>query len=93
MHPGAPGPDHYRVYQHSTIGIGSGAQCDGQVLVCQDMLGTYGDFTPKFARQFAPAGQVMREGFESYIAAVRDGSFPADCHTFAADDSIFEQLK
>ena len=49
----------------STIGIGAGAGCDGQVLVYQDALAIYGDFTPKFVKKFADVGSLMREGITS----------------------------
>ena len=67
-----------------TIGIGAGAGCDGQVLVNQDMLGMFHDFTPKFVRRFAEVGDVMLEAYRAYDAAVKDGSFPAAEHTYAA---------
>lgn len=75
-----------------TIGIGAGAGCDGQVLVNQDMLGMFHDFTPKFVRRFAEAGDVMREAYRAYDAAVKDGSFPAPEHTYAAPAGVLESL-
>lgn len=75
-----------------TIGIGAGAGCDGQVLVNQDMLGMFHDFTPKFVRRFAEAGDVMREAYRAYDAAVKDGSFPAPEHTYAAPEGVLENL-
>ena len=75
-----------------TIGIGAGAGCDGQVLVNQDMLGLYDDFTPKFVRKFANTGDVMREGIKSYIEAVSDGSFPEEKHCFKIDPEIIKNL-
>lgn len=75
-----------------TIGIGAGAGCDGQVLVYQDMLGMYGDFTPKFVEKFADVGSVMREGVKKYIEAVSDGSFPKKEHGFSIDDDVLDKL-
>lgn len=75
-----------------TIGIGAGNQCDGQVLVYQDLLGMFTDFVPKFVRQFANVGQVMTEAFRAYDTAVRDGSFPAEEHTYRIEDEIIEKL-
>lgn len=75
-----------------TIGIGAGAGCDGQVLVYQDMLGMYDDFTPKFVRKFAEVGALMKQGVRDYCAAVRDSSFPAAEHTFKIDDEVLEKL-
>ncbi len=75
-----------------TIGIGAGAGCDGQVLVYQDMLGMYADFTPKFVKVFANAGEEMKKGFAAYKKEVQEGSFPAAEHTFRMDESILEKL-
>lgn len=76
-----------------TIGIGSGAGCDGQILVYQDMIGTYGDLTPKFARRFAEVGELMTSAFAEYRACVANGSFPAAEHTFSAPAGTFEGVK
>ena len=75
-----------------TIGIGAGNQCDGQVLVYQDLLGMFTDFVPKFVRQFANVGQVMTEAFRAYDTAVKDGSFPGEEHTYQIEDEIIEKL-
>lgn len=75
-----------------TIGIGAGAGCDGQVLVNQDMLGMFHDFTPKFVRRFAEVGDVMLEAYRAYDAAVKDGTFPAAEHTYAAPAGVLENL-
>jgi 3-methyl-2-oxobutanoate hydroxymethyltransferase len=75
-----------------TIGIGGGNLCDGQVLVYQDMLGMFSDFTPKFVRRFADVGSVMTEAFHGYIDAVKDGSFPAKEHTYKISDDVLEKL-
>ena len=50
-----------------TIGIGAGAGCDGQILVYHDMLGMFGDFKPKFVKQFARVGAEMEKGIKAYI--------------------------
>ncbi len=71
-----------------TIGIGAGAGCGGQVLVYQDMLSMYSDFTPKFVKKFADVGSVMRGAFEDYNRAVKDGSFPAAEHGFKINDEV-----
>lgn len=75
-----------------TIGIGAGAGCDGQVLVYQDMLGMYDNFTPKFVRKFAEVGAMMKQGVQEYSAAVQDSSFPAAEHTFKIDEEVLEKL-
>lgn len=75
-----------------TIGIGAGAGCDGQVLVYQDMLGMFSDYIPKFVRQFANVGEVMKNAFKEYIEEVQNGNFPAEEHTYKIDDDIIEKL-
>lgn len=75
-----------------TIGIGAGPGCDGQVLVYQDMLGVYKDFTPKFVRKFANVGEVMTQGIKAYIDAVNDGSFPEEKHCFKISEDIIDKL-
>ncbi len=75
-----------------TIGIGAGAGCDGQVLVNQDMLGMFHDFTPKFVRRFAEVGEVMRGAYAEYDRCVKDGSFPAAEHCYQAPDGVLENL-
>lgn len=76
-----------------TIGIGAGAQCDGQVLVYQDMLGMTAGHTPKFAKLFADVGALMRDGFKTYISETQSGEFPAAEHTFKIDSEIIEKLR
>lgn len=75
-----------------TIGIGAGAGCDGQVLVYQDMLAMYSDFKPKFVKQYAQVGSVMKNAFRQYIDEVKSGAFPSEEHTFKIDDDIIESL-
>jgi len=75
-----------------TIGIGAGNGCDGQVLVYQDMLNMYGGIKPKFVKQFANLGDVMREAFKEYSREVKEGSFPAPEHTFAISDDVISKL-
>lgn len=70
-----------------TIGIGAGLACDGQVLVYQDMVGLYGDYTPKFVRRFADAGSLMRQAFVDYDKAVKEGTFPNDSESFGVTNS------
>lgn len=75
-----------------TIGIGAGSQCDGQVLVYQDMLGMFTDFVPKFVKQFANVGEVMTEAFTAYDKAVKEGAFPTEEQTYQIDDEVLEKL-
>ena len=60
-----------------TIGIGAGKDCDGQVLVYQDMLGMFSDYTPKFVKKYADAGTFMRQAFTDYINETKSGAFPS----------------
>lgn len=76
-----------------TIGIGASADCDGQVLVYQDMLGMYSDFTPKFVKKFANIGEVMTAAFRQYIDEVNSGAFPSEENCYAISDEIIEKLK
>ena len=75
-----------------TIGIGAGSGCDGQILVYQDMLGMVSDFTPKFVKQFAKVGDVMKEAFAAYIEETKQGSFPAPEHTFKISEDVINKL-
>lgn len=75
-----------------TIGIGAGNGCDGQVLVYQDMLGMFSDFTPKFVKRYANVGEVMTAAFKQYDEEVKSGAFPSDEHTYKIDDSVIEKL-
>lgn len=75
-----------------TIGIGAGVNCDGQVLVYQDMLGMFSDFTPKFVKQYENLGEKMKKAFLSYIDEVQKEDFPSDKHSFNINEDIIEKL-
>lgn len=75
-----------------TIGIGAGAQCDGQVLVYQDMIGMFSGFTPKFVKKYANIGDMMKKAFEEYNKEVKSGSFPSQEHTFKISEDVIEKL-
>jgi len=75
-----------------TIGIGAGGGCDGQILVYQDMLNMFKDFKPKFVKTFANVGDLMRDGFKSYIKEVTQGTFPSQEHCFKIDDEVLNKL-
>ncbi|WP_297522360.1 3-methyl-2-oxobutanoate hydroxymethyltransferase [uncultured Clostridium sp.] len=75
-----------------TIGIGAGAGCDGQILVYQDMLGMYSDFTPKFVKKYDNLGEKIDVAFKKYIDEVKDGVFPSSEHTFKVSDDVLEKL-
>ncbi len=66
-----------------TIGIGAGAECDGQVLVWVDMAGM-GDWSPRFAKRFGEVGQALTAAARAFADEVRGGAFPAAEHSFDA---------
>lgn len=65
-----------------TVGIGAGAQCDGQVLVWHDMFGLYDRIAPRFVKRFAEAGLAIEQGLDLYCAEVDAGIFPGPEHSF-----------
>lgn len=65
-----------------TIGIGAGPQCDGQVLVLQDMLGIYAGKSPRFSRNFMQGTESIQAAVQHYVQAVKSGEFPAAEHCF-----------
>jgi 3-methyl-2-oxobutanoate hydroxymethyltransferase len=71
-----------------TIGIGAGPHCDGQVLVCYDLLGMYGEFKPKFVRRFGEIGTAVVQATRAYVDAVGHGEFPAPEHSFGAPKEL-----
>lgn len=75
-----------------TIGIGAGNACDGQVLVYQDMLGLTGGKTPKFVKQFADVGSVMRQGINQYINETKSGEFPSEEYTYSVSEEVIKEL-
>jgi 3-methyl-2-oxobutanoate hydroxymethyltransferase len=65
-----------------TIGIGAGPDCDGQVLVLQDLLGLLGQFRPKFVKSYVNIRAEAEKGIKQYIEEVKSGAFPDDSHSF-----------
>ena len=61
----------------ATIGIGAGPDCDGQILVLHDMIGVYPGKTARFTRNFMEGAASIEAAVAAYVAAVKDGSFPA----------------
>jgi 3-methyl-2-oxobutanoate hydroxymethyltransferase len=76
-----------------TIGIGSGPDCDGQVLVFHDILGLYEKIKPKFAKRYLELSGEIVKAVTSYKNDVVSGRFPASEHTFSMDKSELERLK
>jgi len=75
-----------------TIGIGAGAECDGQVLVINDMLGLFTDFVPKHNKQFARMAGTIKSAVTDYINEVKSGAFPGPEHSATIDEAIIEGL-
>ncbi len=69
-----------------TIGIGAGADCDGQVLVWHDLLGMYSGRTPRFVKRYAQLSDEIGAALAEYVADVRSGAFPEEQHTYAIPD-------
>lgn len=65
-----------------TIGIGASAACDGQVLVTDDMLGLYSEFTPRFVKRYADLGAAVEEAASAYAGDVKARRFPANEHLY-----------
>ena len=76
-----------------TIGIGSGADCDGQVLVFHDVVGLYDKLKPKFAKRYLELSQQIVKAIEAYKNDVISSKFPAKEHCFSMDKSELERLK
>jgi 3-methyl-2-oxobutanoate hydroxymethyltransferase len=66
-----------------TIGIGAGPECDGQVLVCYDLLGLFRDLRPRFVKRYAELGRQVADATAVFVAEVRAGAFPTEAHSFA----------
>ena len=76
-----------------TIGIGSGADCDGQVLVYHDVVGLYDKIKPKFVKRYLELSQQIIKAVETYKNDVVSGKFPSKEHSFSMDKSELERLK
>jgi 3-methyl-2-oxobutanoate hydroxymethyltransferase len=76
-----------------TIGIGAGPGCDGQVQVINDIFGSYTDFVPKHAKQYAKVAGVMSGAVAQYFEEVKSGKFPTEAQGFAMDEKILAGLK
>lgn len=76
-----------------TIGIGAGANCDGQVLVTHDMVGLFDRFTPKFVKQYAKISGVISTAIAEYKADVENQVFPEDKHSFTIPPDELEKIE
>jgi len=75
-----------------TIGIGAGIGCDGQVQVINDTLGSFTEFVPKHAKQYAKLVDIIRAAVTEYDNEVKAGSFPTDKQSSFIDESILAEL-
>lgn len=75
-----------------TIGIGAGADCDGQVLVFHDMVGLFSGFTPTFVKRYTEAGAAIRDAVARYADEVRSGRFPEGKQSFGMKDDVVRRL-
>jgi 3-methyl-2-oxobutanoate hydroxymethyltransferase len=91
-----PAPVAARITQElsvPTIGIGAGAECDGQVLVWHDLLGLYAGHSPRFVKRYADLAGEIQRALEAYSGEVRSGAFPEEQHTYSIPDeelALFE---
>lgn len=76
-----------------TIGIGSGVDCDGQILVVQDLLGMFEKIKPKFAKRYLNLSEDIVKALENYKNDVESGVFPAQENWFSMDDDEFRKLR
>jgi 3-methyl-2-oxobutanoate hydroxymethyltransferase len=75
-----------------TIGIGAGVGCDGQILLCYDLLGVFTDFKPKFTKRYAKLTEVAVAGIAQYVKEVKDGAFPDDEHSYPVNEAEYEKF-
>jgi len=71
--------------------IGAGAPCDGQLLICGDMIGMFQAFTPKFVKVYANVAEVITNAFKEYVEDVRTGKFPGDEHCYHVRKGMEEE--
>lgn len=77
----------------TTIGIGAGPGCDGQVQVINDLLGSFSDFVPKHAKQYAKISEIIKNAVNEYQNEVKASAFPTEKQSFTMDESILIELK
>lgn len=75
-----------------TIGIGAGADCSGQIVVTDDIMGKFTDFKPKFVKRFANLHETMLDGAITYIREVKDKEFPSEKESFELAEEEKEKL-
>jgi 3-methyl-2-oxobutanoate hydroxymethyltransferase len=75
-----------------TIGIGAGVGCDGQILLCYDLLGVFTDFKPKFTKRYTKLTEIAVDGIRQFIKEVKEGSFPDDEHSYTVSEAEYEKF-
>jgi 3-methyl-2-oxobutanoate hydroxymethyltransferase len=75
-----------------TIGIGAGAGCDGQILLCYDLLGVFTDFKPKFTKRYAKLTDVAVAGIRQYVTEVKRGLFPDEEHSYGVNEAEYKKF-
>lgn len=76
-----------------TIGIGAGGDCDGQVLVTNDLLGQFEKFVPKFVKQYAQQSKETKKAIAQYVKEVKEGTFPAEEHSYFLSEEVAKAIK
>jgi len=74
------------------IGIGAGAECDGQVQVIGDILGLSNDFVPRHAKQYVKLADIMAQAIQSYHTEVKEGTFPGEKQSLFMDKAVLAEL-
>ena len=75
-----------------TIGIGAGPDCDGQVQVINDILGSFADFVPGHAKQYAKLTDIIAKAVTQYRDEVKAGQFPTEKHSHSMDEKLLAEL-
>lgn len=76
-----------------TIGIGAGVHCDGQILVGEDILGRYENFSPKFARKYANLKEDIYNAALAWCQDVEQGGFPSEAESFFLSEQELKKLE
>ncbi|MDY6916464.1 MAG: 3-methyl-2-oxobutanoate hydroxymethyltransferase [Chloroflexota bacterium] len=75
-----------------TIGIGAGPDCDGQVQVINDILGSFTDFVPRHAKQYCKLSDIIRDAVTEYASEVKEGTFPTAKQSYTMDEGLIAEL-